>query len=315
MKKWKPLFWILSAIFLIALIFVLYGQVHIYEDATCVSPAKCKLCGDTRGVKLEHQWNAATCTSPQTCKRCGVTSGNKLQHVFSDATCTSPQTCKRCGITSGNKLQHILSDATCTLPQICARCNAAVGTALGHKWTEATCQSPKTCTRCFQTTGSVAAHEYSMATCTSAAHCRFCGITKGAPKEHSYYGGKCLDCGKKDANFLVFTQKNDDISYKILGIPQSSIAVTDISYDVSGSTLCIYLTIKKTFDLLGKNYQERCYFAWTLYTSSGVVVKSGEQETIELRKGDIVDDYCIKITGLDMSKKSKFKLFPFELFD
>ena len=64
----------------------------------------CSRCGLSQSITA-HQWLPATCTQPQTCKICGQTQGNILGHDYSSEiifpTCTeegySIYTCNRCG--------------------------------------------------------------------------------------------------------------------------------------------------------------------------------------------------------------------------
>ncbi len=78
---------------------------HVWEEATCVSPRKCKICGVTEGAPLGHDWGeGASCDLPATCQRCGVSTGAALGHDWGDPvfawsngnrTCTATFTCKR----------------------------------------------------------------------------------------------------------------------------------------------------------------------------------------------------------------------------
>lgn len=54
---------------------------HIWQSATCVEPAICKLCGEIGEPTLGHQWIPATASSPKTCARCGITEGEPLHKV------------------------------------------------------------------------------------------------------------------------------------------------------------------------------------------------------------------------------------------
>lgn len=82
---------------------------HNWQEATCVEPETCSVCGRTRGEALGHAWSDPTCTKPQTCERCGETSGDSLGHQIDEwkttkeATCTSEGSregvCVRCGET------------------------------------------------------------------------------------------------------------------------------------------------------------------------------------------------------------------------
>ena len=64
---------------------------HEWKKATCEKPAKCKLCGATKGTNADHKWEEATCTEPKTCSECDETEGEALGHDTSELDCT------RCG--------------------------------------------------------------------------------------------------------------------------------------------------------------------------------------------------------------------------
>lgn len=108
-----------------------------------------------------HSWNDASCLRPRTCGICGVTEGKALGHKWMSATCEDPTTCVHCGKEKDKALGHIWSEATCAKPAICKRCGETEGTALGHdvqEWTvtkEARCteegQREGTCSRCGET--------------------------------------------------------------------------------------------------------------------------------------------------------------------
>jgi serine/threonine protein kinase len=192
--------WIAIGIIAIILV-VAFFTIHIWTEATCTTPATCKICGRTKGTALGHHWMDATCTTPRTCSICGETEGNALGHAWKDATCTSPQTCSRCGATKGNSLGHDWRGATCTDPQTCARCGATTDYALGHAWIDATCTEPRTCTRCGATQGDALGHAWKDATCTSPQTCTRCGATGEAALDHNWIAATydapatCSRCG------------------------------------------------------------------------------------------------------------------------
>ena len=101
----------------------------------------------------EHQWEEATCLTPKTCTLCGETEGELAAHLFSAATCTTPKTCDVCGKTQGDAAGHSFEDATCTSPNTCTKCGFKEGEALGHTWEPATYEKPSTCSVCGETTG------------------------------------------------------------------------------------------------------------------------------------------------------------------
>ena len=101
----------------------------------------------------EHQWENATCLAPKTCVLCGDTEGELAEHEFAEATCTEPKTCTVCKQTLGKAKGHNLQDATCTSPETCTECGFTVGEALGHNWEPATYEKPSTCSVCGATSG------------------------------------------------------------------------------------------------------------------------------------------------------------------
>ena len=80
------------------------GCEHEWEDATCIHPKTCKLCGKTEGELAEHNWEPATCTEPKTCQICGKTEGTAAGHKWEEATIKKPKTCSVCNATEGNPL-------------------------------------------------------------------------------------------------------------------------------------------------------------------------------------------------------------------
>lgn len=73
------------------------SHAHSWKAATCATPQKCTLCGETSGSVAEHSWKDATCTEPKTCTVCGETIGIKLAHQWKEATSNAPAICKLCG--------------------------------------------------------------------------------------------------------------------------------------------------------------------------------------------------------------------------
>ena len=44
------------------------GHTHKFADATCIEPKTCKVCGETEGKPLGHDWQEADCVNPKICK-------------------------------------------------------------------------------------------------------------------------------------------------------------------------------------------------------------------------------------------------------
>lgn len=80
------------------------GCKHEWQDADCVHPMTCSLCGDTKGKTTPHTWVDATCAAPKTCSVCGETEGEALPHTLSDANYQDAPTCTVCGAKVGEPL-------------------------------------------------------------------------------------------------------------------------------------------------------------------------------------------------------------------
>ncbi len=136
-----------AAAIVICILGLLFGThvlcIHQWDEATCVNPVTCELCGQTKGKALGHKWKPATCTLPKRCGRCGEKKGHALGHDYRAATCTEPETCERCYEPRGVALGHDVKDwnvskeATCTeqgtKEGICSRCGAKVSEAISKK--------------------------------------------------------------------------------------------------------------------------------------------------------------------------------------
>jgi len=87
---------------------------HDWQEADCVSPKTCLLCGETEGDSGGHKWTDATCLLAKTCLSCGLIEGEPLSttnnHVWIEATCKEPKTCSICGEKEGTVLEHLLDD-------------------------------------------------------------------------------------------------------------------------------------------------------------------------------------------------------------
>ena len=111
------------------------------------------LCLLLTACNCNHEWNDAECLLPKTCALCGKTEGNPLGHDWYDATCVAPKTCALCGETEGGPLEHDWQEVTCAAPKHCSFCKETVGESLPHTWIEANYQSPKRCSVCNTTEG------------------------------------------------------------------------------------------------------------------------------------------------------------------
>ena len=124
------------------------GTVYFYKVVVSVEEKAC-----------EHDWADATCQAPKTCKLCGETEGEVIDHNYVDGSCAM------CGAEDPSVCKHPnMQDATCELPKTCPDCGATEGEALGHSYADATCTAPKTCTVCGGTDGKPLGHTYEFVT-------------------------------------------------------------------------------------------------------------------------------------------------------
>lgn len=91
------------------------GCDHVWQEATCVSPRTCSVCGKTEGTPLGHSFSDATCMAPKKCIVCGDTEGLPIEHSYIPANCYFPKECSVCGKTEGQALDHNYVNHVCTL--------------------------------------------------------------------------------------------------------------------------------------------------------------------------------------------------------
>ena len=207
--KKQPLKYILIALAAAIAVIVCFFSIHIWDDATCTEPGKCRICGKLQGDALGHSWKAATCLTAKTCSVCGEISGSPLGHNWQEATCEKPKTCSRCGQTSGNVLGHTWQAATCEKAKTCSRCGQTSGSPLGHNWQAATCESPKTCETCGKTEGTASGHQWIAATYESPKRCKICGATQGnvkgyLPTASGHFSEEQVSHGNTSWNSFIF---------------------------------------------------------------------------------------------------------------
>lgn len=187
---------------------------HTWQDASCVTPKTCSICGVVEGTVLDHAWNIGVVIKEATeeeegeklftCTVCAATKTTvipTLDHIHdydkvevTDPTCTaagySTHTC-RCGdsykIDETIALGHNWHEATCTAPKTCDRCSVTEGATMGHSWKEANCTEPKTCNNCGLLEGEANGHTWwSLGACTDPTECTVCGAIKDSDYKHVY---------------------------------------------------------------------------------------------------------------------------------
>ena len=121
---------------------------HAHDNACDVS---CNECGEERTIT--HDWNDATCLTPKTCKVCGATEGEALGHDWMAADCESARSCSVCGATDGEALGHNTEedDGNCLTPIVCPTCNAVLTAGKNEHIAHADdgdCTTAVTCKHC-----------------------------------------------------------------------------------------------------------------------------------------------------------------------
>lgn len=92
------------------------------------------LCLALTGCGCEHIWEDATCLVPKTCSLCGETEGDAAGHVWQEADCTTPETCSHCGDVRNGALGHEWLAATCETDEVCTLCHEINALAFGHSY-------------------------------------------------------------------------------------------------------------------------------------------------------------------------------------
>ena len=91
--------------FLCLLLLTACSCKHEWNEAECLLPKTCALCGETEGEPLGHNWQEATCAAPETCSLCKETSGESLPHTWVEANYQRPKRCSVCSATEGQALE------------------------------------------------------------------------------------------------------------------------------------------------------------------------------------------------------------------
>ncbi len=91
------------------------GCNHEWEEATCLKPKTCSLCGKQEGSVTAHEWKEANCTEAKTCEVCQATEGEPRGHNWEEATCERPKTCLVCNATEGLKADHSVQVGICAV--------------------------------------------------------------------------------------------------------------------------------------------------------------------------------------------------------
>ena len=105
----------LFVILIVTIIMTGCGCNHEWEEATCLNPKTCSLCGKQEGSMTAHSWKEANCTDAKTCEVCQATEGEPRGHNWEEATCERPKTCSVCEATEGLKAEHSVQVGICVV--------------------------------------------------------------------------------------------------------------------------------------------------------------------------------------------------------
>lgn len=310
-----------------------YGSWTVTKEATCKeagSQERVCECGDkqTKTIPMkEHsfsEWKvveAATCTKSGSEERiceCGskrIRTIPKKDHSFGEwelikeATCTAAGSRERtCLICSAKEKKSIsstghnfgewktVSAVSCTeagtkerVCSICQEKESITTDATGHNFGDWKTVKKAACT----TTG------------LQERKCSNCGDieTKSLPaKGHNYRDGVCSVC--YDCNIVVKLPKTP-VTLLYDGWGHSvTFKVTEIRYemyggDSEGVSISIYWSGQKTNDTEGKNYSSYCRLGYKVYDSEGYIVKSGTDDSVDVKVGEKFRDAWFGIYGLD----------------
>ena len=72
--------WILACVAAILSVVLFFSVVHVWSDGTCTEPAKCSICGSTKGEPLGHHWPLNSINKLDHCSRCGIANGT-VEHL------------------------------------------------------------------------------------------------------------------------------------------------------------------------------------------------------------------------------------------
>lgn len=66
----------------------------------------------------------------------------------------------------------------------------------------------------------------------------------------------------------------------------SAVRITDVTYEISGTSLCFYFTGEKMYDSEGSGHSQSCQVGWKLYDGEGYVVASGVFYSPAIKEGE-----------------------------
>lgn len=247
-----------------------------------------------------HSWREATCEKSQTCLKCGKISGSALGHTTDQGECsrcdkyigtppTSPRYISNRSINHKDDLGYfyflfsfldedeneIKAGATVDIRIV----NSADETVYvkTHKVTEknfGTWQNKLYNKKWLA--ASIYIYDTDIAPGTSDSGKLYYTITSADGISWDEYSLDINgDLPLKETTVILPTLPVTIYDYTYKGDVDSSVRITNITYEISGDDLYFYFTGEKTYDAEGDRYSQSCAVGWKLYDSEGYIVESG----------------------------------------
>ena len=293
-------------------------HTHTWEAATCITAKTCSECGIETGTvsTTNHnygEWQTVktvSCTEngikKQTCSWCNNEKTETITatgHNYADGVCKNCNTAEETTVRDivywdkGDYYEWFLGIEN--KDKVLTKANVLINVKISNNSTIVYEQAFHISTSDF----------YEMTRSSGAVELRAkiiinkSDITPGA-KEIGNFSFTCY--GEKGSNLTAITYNVNNMP----GLPQlqttlniptlpktiynksysgttnQMLKVTDITYEVSGTTMYIYFSGEKTFDIEGDNYSRIFKIGFKLYDSNGNVVDSGTIYVTALSVGD-----------------------------
>jgi len=190
---------------------------HIYSNATCTEPKKCRSCGITSGTATGHQYvyeYLSEAYHVKKCTNCGI-EGEKSTH-----TVDNTGTCKICNV-SNNCVHEYDTEITPISEyyhhKFCVKCNDYIVEDHTPNIDSPTCTLAKKCKLCGYVIEKATGHDYVYTKISNAMHvvnCKNCQLNSNQKHEfidNAYNASTCKQC-----KFVTATCMHTEQSWKTI---------------------------------------------------------------------------------------------------